>query len=258
MKPLPRVARLSVTPIKGLQLHHPSAVEVTADGVTGDRQFYLVDAAGKLQSCTHNKALLELSAEYDVPQRTLSVSRGSDLLHSAVVDSGDEVEVDLHGLRAVRATAVGRSWSDFFSEVVGKPVWLLRAHAPAYDVHPVTLLGSESVAELARQAGLPEVDARRFRMLVGFTGGTPHVEDSWAGRTLTVGGAVLRGGGLVKRCAATTRNPESGDVDLQTLRMITGYRGRQETVLGPGAAFGVYADVLTPGRIAVGDAISVD
>ena len=43
-------------------------------------------------------------------------------------------------------------------------------------------------------------------------------------------------------------------VDLQTLRMIGAYRGRQETPeFGPGFYFGVYAETVTPGRIAVGD-----
>ncbi|WP_442938855.1 MOSC domain-containing protein [Nocardioides sp. AX2bis] len=70
---------------------------------------------------------------------------------------------------------------------------------------------------------------------------------------LQVGGAVLRVRGQVKRCVATTRDPDSGVADLQTLRMITNYRGRQESVLGMGACFGVYAEVVEPGEVAVGD-----
>ncbi len=253
MKQLPRVTQLSVTPVKGLQLQHPESVDVTASGVVGDRQFYLIDTAGKLQSCTHNKALLELRATYDDVQRRLAVHRGDEVLLNEFVEAGNAVETDMHGLRTERGTEVTGPWRAFFSDVLGKPVRLLRAATPAYDVKPVTLLGAASVGELASRSGLPNVDARRFRMLIEFDGGAPHVEDAWEGRTLVVGSVVLRGGGRVKRCAATTRNPESGDVDLQTLRLITGYRGRQETILGPGATFGVYADVREPGTVAVGD-----
>jgi hypothetical protein len=57
----------------------------------------------------------------------------------------------------------------------------------------------------------------------------------------------------VKRCAATTRDPASGAVDLQTLRLITAYRGRRESELGVGATFGLYCEVLKPGTVAVGD-----
>ena len=52
----------------------------------------------------------------------------------------------------------------------------------------------------------------------------------------------------MKRCAATTRNPDTGVIDLQTLRMIGASRGRHETPeWGRGFYFGVYADVLNPG-----------
>jgi uncharacterized protein YcbX len=95
-------------------------------------------------------------------------------------------------------------------------------------------------------------------MLVDFAGGDPHVEDTWDGRLVRVGGALLRGGGPVQRCAATTRDPDSGAIDLQTLRLITGYRGRQDSVFGLGANFGVYARVVEPGTVRVGDEISVE
>lgn len=37
------------------------------------------------------------------------------------------------------------------------------------------------------------------------------------------------------------------------LRMITDYRGRQSSVFGVGAHFGVYGEVVRPGVISVGD-----
>jgi hypothetical protein len=162
------------------------------------------------------------------------------------------------GLRTIVADVVaGPQWSTFFSDLLGKRVRLVQARQSAYDVHPATILGSSSVAELARRSGLASVDPRRFRMLIEFSGGTPHLEDSWGGTLLRIGGAVLRGGGPVKRCAATTRDPASGAVDLQTLRLITAYRGRRESELGVGATFGLYCEVLEPGTVAVGDCLRV-
>jgi uncharacterized protein YcbX len=102
------------------------------------------------------------------------------------------------------------------------------------------------------------VDARRFRMNVELAGTAPHEEDSWEGRELRMGEVVLRAGGPVKRCAATTRNPDTGVVDLQTLKLIGRRRGRQETAkFGKGFYFGVYADVVAPGRVHVGDAVTL-
>jgi len=40
--------------------------------------------------------------------------------------------------------------------------------------------------------------------------------------------------------------------------LIKAYRGFGETVLGRGVTFGVYAEVVAPGRIRVGDEIELD
>ncbi len=178
------------------------------------------------------------------------------MLHSGVVEAGDCVDTDMWGLRTLAGDVVADpTWSTFFSDVVGRRVQLVRARGSAYDVEPVTLLGAASVAALAASAGVPEIDSRRFRMLIEFDGGDPHVEESWDGELLQVGEATLRVRGPVKRCAATTRDPDSGDVDLQTLRMITASRGRRQSVLGLGACLGVYAEVVEPGRVVVGDEV---
>jgi uncharacterized protein YcbX len=251
------VTRLSTTPVKGLMLHHPDSIELTTQGAAGDRLFFLVDDGGGLQSCTRNPGLYGLSATYDAETGHLEVRRGDEVLHRGLVEEGDSVDTDMWGLRRLAGDVVADpTWGALFSDAAGRQVQLVRARGSAFDVEPVTLLGTASVAELAARAELAEVDSRRFRMLVEFEGGGPHVEDSWGGELLQVGGAVLRVRGPVKRCAATTRHPDSGVVDLQTLRMISSYRGRQESVLGPGACFGVYAEVVEPGGVAVGDRLS--
>ncbi|WP_157683852.1 MOSC domain-containing protein [Microlunatus soli] len=253
------VTRLSTTPVKGLSLHHPDAIRLTARGVVGDRQFLLIDDNGKLQSCTRNQALYGLTAHWQQQSRRLSIRRGADELLTGVIEPGSAADTDMWGLRTLPADEVADPiWHTFFSDLIGRPVRLLQAREPAVDVQPATLLGTGSVQELARQAGLASIDPGRFRMLIEFSGGVPHVEDSWNGLRLQIGDAVLRAGGGVKRCAATTRNVDSGEVDLQTLRVITGYRGRQDSVLGPGALFGIYAAVLQPGTISVGDELIVD
>lgn len=258
MPPEYAVARLSTTPVKGLVLRHPDSIDLTTQGAAGDRLFYLVDDEGGLQSCTRNPGLFGLSAAYDQGTHRLEVGRGDEVLHSGVVEAAATVDTDMWGLRTLAGDLVADpAWSSFFSDVVGRAVQLVRARGSAFDVQPVTLLGAASVRELESRAGLAEIDSRRFRMLIEFDGGDPHVEDSWAGRLLQVGGAVLRAGGPVKRCVATTRDPDSGAVDLQTLRMITAYRGRQQSVLGLGANFGVYAEVVEPGPVSVGDRLGL-
>jgi uncharacterized protein YcbX len=252
------ITRLSTTPVKGLQLHHPESIVLTQHGAVGDRQFYLLDGRGKLQSCTRNPALYGLTATYDDRTRRLEVRRGDELLLDGVVEEGRAIDTDMFGLRTIAADVVADPrWSTFFSDLIGRDVRLVRARDSAYDARPVTLLGAGSVAELALRAGVAAVDSRRFRMLIEFSSTEPHLEDSWDGQLLEVGDAVLRGGGPVQRCAATTRDPDTGVVDLQTLRVIRDYRGRQDSLFGLGSNFGVYADVVEPGTVSVGDAVRV-
>ena len=251
------VTHLSTTPVKGQMLHHPDSIELTHQGPVGDRQFYLVDDTGALQSCTRNPGLFGLTAAYDAPSGRLEISRGDEVLLDEVVEPTEAVDTDMWGLRTITGDVVTDPvWSTFFSDLVGRRVDLIRARESAYDVQPATLLGTASVAELARRAGLSEIDSRRFRMLIEFSGGDPHVEDSWGGMCLEVGDVVLRAGDRVKRCAATTRDPATGAVNLQTLRLITGYRGRQSSGLGQGAHFGIYGEVVRPGTISVGDRLT--
>jgi uncharacterized protein YcbX len=89
-------------------------------------------------------------------------------------------------------------------------------------------------------------------MLVGVRGGVPHLEDTWIGHDVRIGEAVVRVHEPVARCAITTKNPDTGERDLDTLRVIKAYRGtRGEKQLD----FGVYGEVVSPGRVRVGDPI---
>jgi hypothetical protein len=90
-------------------------------------------------------------------------------------------------------------------------------------------------------------------MLVGFTGVDPYTEDTWNGQELRIGSTHLRVRGAVPRCNATTRDPDTGVRDVKTLRLIEEHRGQTPNDFGIGLNMGVYADVVTPGTIAVGD-----
>ncbi len=53
----------------------------------------------------------------------------------------------------------------------------------------------------------------------------------------------------------TTQDPDTGAVTLDTLRVLRDYRGDVETE--EPLPFGVWGEVVTPGRVRVGDAVLV-
>jgi hypothetical protein len=117
----------------------------------------------------------------------------------------------------------------------------------------VSLVGTASLGALADAAGVDRVDGRRFRMLFGVDGIAPHVEDGWLGRRIRIGDAVVRPLGNVGRCAVTTQNPDTGVPDLDTLRVLGEYRCDVET--SEPLPFGVWGEILEPGRVRLGDPV---
>ena len=119
-------------------------------------------------------------------------------------------------------------WNDRLSALAGHDVRIVRPEEPGgVREDPVTLVSRpRSRGSSARRAG-PSTP-RRFRMLLDLEGCAEHEEDTWDGRRVRIGEVVLRVGGPVPRCAATTRDPDTGERDLDTLRLIKGYRGVRE------------------------------
>ncbi len=248
---MPRVSRISVTPVKGFALLHPDSVELTRDGVVENRRFYVADRRGRRFGNLQNGWLVRIRAEYDPAAEHLRIRfpDGQEVEGAADV-LGDPVKTDFYGRRVEGHVVVGR-WNDLLSELAGEPVRLVRPlrAGDACDVEVATLLSEASLDRLARELDA-SVDGRRFRMLFTLEDCEPHEEDLWAGREFRLGEASIRVGGPVPRCAVTTQNPESGEPNLDTLRGIKRYRGLRE---GKKIDFGVYADVLEPGTVRVGD-----
>jgi uncharacterized protein YcbX len=250
---LKRVARISLSPVKGFRLSHPEEVRLGPAGVEENRRFFLVDADGERLRSSQTPWPTRVRAEYDAGSELLRMflPDGSEVEGSAV--AGGERIHSTKGTIDVTGRIVEGPWGASLSRLAGRPVRLARAdHVGAGMNAPVTLVSDGSLARLAQEAGCSDVDARRFRMLFQLEGCEPHEEDTWNGLLFALGSAIVRVGGPVDRCAVTTRHPETGERDLDTLRLLKDYRGQRE---GDGAVlFGVYATVERPGVVRVGDA----
>lgn len=255
------VAWISYAPVKGLALVQPPAVELTERGVTDDRRFHVIDARGRLTNGKRLGALVQVKAEWqEAPGRlTLRFPEGEAV--SGVVDpaAGEENTTIFYG-RPVRGRVVDGPWSAALSEFVGEPLRLVQPGAVGAGIDrgrggAVSLLSVASLPGLADAAGVDgPVDERRFRMLLGIDGVRAHAEDSWIGREVAVGDAVVVPRGHVGRCLITSRDPDSGRPDMDTLGALRSYRGDLDTT--EPLPFGVFGEVVRPGRVALGDAVA--
>lgn len=253
---LGHVVALQSCPVKGFGIDRPSAVEVSATGVAGDRDLFVMDADEKLFSAMQTGVFLPYRATWDATEERLTFSRDGRVEISETVVRRDPVRAHFWGERWCAGWTVGGPFDAWLSEVAGQPLRLVRAADPsgAVDVEPVTLVTTASVAAV----GVTEADGdRRFRLnlTIEATDPAPYQEDAWAGRVVRVGEAAVRIGGPVPRCAAVQRDPGGSGPDRPVLKEIFQRRGR-------GASgtldLGVYAEVVTPGRVAVGDPVVAD
>ncbi len=197
------MARLSITPVKSMQLQHPAGVRLEPFGVAEDRRFYVVDADGRLLSGPAHDRLFPVKAEYD--------------------PSAERLALRFPGGQAV-------------------------------DSHAVSIFSTASAEELDRQAGRSDrpLDRRRWRMLVEVAGSAAHEEDGWVGRRVRIGEATVEVIRTDPRCRITTLDPDTGFREFDTLKVIAAYRGADPE---GGLPFGVYAEVVEPGAVRVGDPV---
>jgi uncharacterized protein YcbX len=250
-----RVARISIAPVKALGLVHPDEVELGPRGVEGNRRFWLVEADGRLVSNKRHRSLLQVRPEWSEETRELALTFPDGTRVDGVVELGDQVFDQPMYTYPVKSRRVHGPWEDAISRYAGEPLTLLWAEEGAPDrlyAGTATLVSRESVQRLAEVAGEESIDPRRFRMTFDIEGVRPHEEDDWIGTEVRVGAATVKVHGDVGRCAITTLDPDTGEPTVDTLKALASYRkdGAKEPL-----PLGVYAQVLVPGRVRVGDEV---
>jgi len=246
------LARINLTPVKGTALLHPTRAELTSIGIPENRRYWLIDERGTLFSGSSHGPLVAVRAEADGDRLRVRFPDGLEIEGNGA-DVGHSVLTDFYG-RSVPGRAVGGAFSAAWTGYVGAPVRLVRGDrdGDGPDEMPLTVMSYASVGALASGGHAGDLDPLRFRINLELDGCEPYEEDSWDGRRVRIGGAVVRIQGQVPRCVVTTQDPATGLKDWNTLKQIATQRAQ---IPGGGLPFGVYAVVETPGTVTVGDAV---
>ena len=112
----------------------------------------------------------------------------------------------------------------------------------------VSIINLESVAALGKSIGRP-VHPLRFRGNLYVSGWPAWFETELIGRELAIGAARLRVVKMIQRCAATEVDPETAERDIDIPDALYRLTGDDDC--------GIYAEVLTAGRIAEGDRLAI-
>jgi uncharacterized protein len=227
--------------------------------VRENRRFYLVDERGRMVNGKQIGELSELHAEYRDAERTLTLTLPGGEHVSGPVRLGGEIDTRFFR-RTLRATVVLGPWSEAISAHVGRSLRLVEADPERKGVDrgnrgTVSLVSQGSLDRLAGVAGHGGwIDPRRFRMLVEIDGVDPHGEDAWIGRHVRIGEALVGFNGHIGRCLVTSRDPDTGTIDLPTLDLLREYRADVPST--EPLPFGIYGEVIEPGTIRLGDPVS--
>ena len=240
-------------PVKSLRGESLDSARVEDDGLVGDRRWGIRDQrTGRILTARRRPELLEAAASYDgdeplivLPDGRYATGPGSDTDRMLSEWVGSPVS-----LVASAGSDPGRA--EFFADATDDTSEAIEFTMPEsryVDAAPLLVLTTASLhaGRVLHPDGI--WDPRRFRpnLLIDLDG-DGWVEDGWVGRTLRIGSVRLQPTEQCVRCTMVTRAQPGLECDVDVFRTLARHHG---------ARFGVWTEVLTTGRIAVGDATAV-
>ncbi|MFJ7207045.1 MOSC domain-containing protein [Streptomyces sp. NPDC098789] len=283
------VAALYRYPVKSMLGEQLTRAEVTARGLTGDRRFAVLDGSGAVGSAKHPRKWGEL-----LHCRSRLVGSGAsegaeaaaaarvELPDGTILSAGDaELDARLSRLlgRPVHVSDVPPEHGTLeraVPEYPGGVPDVLRAGAVVdgtgstitsgrvapgtfFDFGAVHLVTTASLRRLRGLHPAGDFDPRRFRpnLVVDVPDVDGFPEDSWAGATMRVGRVLLRVTVPTPRCAVPTLGHDELPADPGVMRAVAREHRVPVLTLGALACLGVYAEVLEPGTVRTGDAVTV-
>lgn len=224
------VVSLRRYPVKSMGGEALEEARLDARGVVSDRWYAVEDGAGHFASGKSTRRFRRHDEVFDYAAATGA--------------TGDVVVTRGH-----RTWRVGDPGLDAdLTRRFGEPVRVTpEAAVPHQDMGSVSLVGTATLAWCAERWHL-DADPRRLRVNVVVATHEPFVEETWLGRELACGEARLRVVERVPRCRVVDVDQDGVRAEGRWLRRIAAERDLH---------LAVYADVVGPGVLRVGDPLTV-
>jgi uncharacterized protein YcbX len=271
------ISSLQRYPVKSMAGEELAAIETTLNGIRGDRAYALVDTAtgtvGSAKVVKRFGELLKWRAAFlkepadDGPVPSVRITSPDG--RSFVSDGGDATAAlaDAFGPSiALRSTPPEGLLLQFAAGTLGgkhsdTTELPLAGAAPGtfFDLAAVHIITTSTLRFLQEASSGTKVDADRFRpnVVVDSNDESGFVENGWVGKTLHLGDAVVRVTLACPRCVMP--NLARGDLAAapKLLRTIAHHNLVDLGEFGRLPCVGVYADVLKPGWIRLGDRVRI-
>ncbi|MEO5903740.1 MAG: MOSC domain-containing protein [Gemmatimonadaceae bacterium] len=227
-----RISSVLRYPVKSMALESVDSIEVDWNGLTGDRRWGFVRESLvrsgfpwlTIRERPDMWTYQPFFVEPDRPELSVTMVR---------TPTGEELDIVDRQLAAE----------------LGEGVRVIKQTRGIFDTMPLSLISTRTVDAIAHLSGAA-IDARRFRpnFLVEAVDDLDFVEDNWVGATLKIGSMMMRVDKRDKRCVVVNVDPDTTERDPSILRVIA--QKRQ-------ACLGVYGTTVEPGRVSVGDSVSI-
>lgn len=237
MKQVGKLQSIFRHPVKAMGGEQLTSCQVDAFGLYGDRGYYFLDESrnGKYLSADVVPAMLGYTATFvgeamdqQYPEVKVAAKDGSwhawgESLFSHVAETAKRA------VQPGRSTPQegGRNWEDH-----------------------ILLVTDASLREIARLIGEQQIDPRRFRgnLVIVLDEDEPFTEDGWIGKQIKINDVTLQVNRHCERCMYVNIDPDTLEINPAVLKTCVKRHDNH---------FGVYASVITPGKLEEGDTVFV-
>jgi len=266
-------------PVKSMAGEELARADVTSAGIYGDRAYALVDRAnkrvGSAKSVRKFGELLKWSAQFKTPPKwgggipgvrfsgpdgVAIDSESRELASMLAASFGPDIALETIAGDGLMLEFAAGTLGGKHIDTTEVPVAGAAPRGTFFDFAAIHIVTTSTLRHLQKAHDNGGISVQRFRpnLLIDSGSEDGFIEDRWVGRTLAIGTASLRIMMPCPRCVMATLARPDLAADPTLLRLIAQMNMHDLGEIGRLPCAGVYAEVVTAGRVARGDRVRVE